>query len=246
MPREETQPSFQITHDVAPSETLIAGFSSFGLAGLTAVDYLVNQLDLEETGHVTVDDLPSITPFQNGAPRHHTRLFSRPDFPVTVLVNELFVPVFAADPLADAILEWTAANGVEEITVLSGIPVPHGPDDHHVFYVATEDYQQRRLEGVDIPAMGNGFLDGVNSSLIGQGMETDLRVGVYVTPVHAQVPDVEAAIRLVDGVELAYDIDVDTAELEGFASDVEQYYGELADRLETVEKEHRPEDRMYM
>ena len=34
-------------------ETLLAGFSEFGLAGLTAVHYLVDQLDLEETGHIT-------------------------------------------------------------------------------------------------------------------------------------------------------------------------------------------------
>lgn len=242
----ERRPEFTITHDAEPSETLIAGFSGFGLAGLTAVDYLVDQLDLEETGHVTVEELPAITPFENGTPRHHTRLFSAPDADVTVLLNELFVPVGAADAFADAVLAWTETNGVEEIGILSGVPLPHGPDDHRVFYVATPDYQERRLRDVDVQAMGNGFLDGVNASLIGQGMDSSLRVGVYVTPVHPQVPDVEAAIRLVEAVERAYDVDVDTSALEGFAADVETYYGELAERLDRVEQDHRPEDRMYM
>lgn len=83
------QPSFHIEQQEKPSsETLIAGFSTFGLAGLTAVDYIVDQLDLEEHGHITVDQLPTITPFENGVPRHHTRLFSHDGRDITVLVGD--------------------------------------------------------------------------------------------------------------------------------------------------------------
>jgi len=239
-------PTFAITHETKASETLLAGFSAFGLAGLTAVDYVVDHLDLEETGHVTAGSLPSITPFENGRPRHHSRLFSRPDLDVTVLVNELFVPVLAADPFADAVLSWTEGADVDEIAVLSGVPVAHGPEDHRTFHVATDDYREHRLDGVEIPPMGNGFLDGVNASLMARGLDSDLGVGVFVTPVHAQTPDVEAALRLVDAVRSVYGLDIDTADLEGFAAEIEQYYGELAERLEATKQEQRPEERMYM
>lgn len=237
---------FHISHEVAPSETLVAGFSHFGLAGLTAVDFLVDHLELEETGHVTTRDLPSITPFENGVPRHHSRLFSRADLDITVLVNELFIPVWAADQFSTAILDWTDANDVEEITVLSGIPIPHGPDDHRAFYVATPDYYDQRLAGVDIPPMGSGFLDGINASLIDRGMETDLRTGVFITPVHAQAPDAEAALRLLDAFRAAYGIEIDTEPLETFAAEIQQHYADLAERLNTVEDAQHPDDRMYM
>ena len=195
---------------------------------------------------MTAASLPSITPFEDGQPRHHSRLFSRPDLDVTVLVNELFVPVWAADAFADAVLGWTERSGVDEIAVLSGVPVAHGPDDHRTFYVATGDYRDHRLADSEVPPMGNGFLDGVNASLMARGMDSALRVGVFVTPVHPQVPDVEAAIRLVDTVRRVYGLDIDTADLEGFAAEVEQYYGELAERLEATREEQRPEERMYM
>lgn len=238
--------SFQFTVDTAPSERLIAGFSSFGAAGLTAVDFLIDQLDMDEIGHVSTGALPSITPFQSGTPRHHTRLFSRSDLNHTLLINELFVPLWAADSFGKSILDWTDDNGVEEITILSGVPVPHGPEDHNVFYVATEDYQEHQLADTDIKGMNNGFLDGVNASLISRGMDSELRVGVFVTPVHSQVPDVEAALRLIEAVETMYDIDIDTSALEQFAGEVEQYYRELEERLETATQKEIPEDRMYM
>jgi uncharacterized protein len=239
-------PSFRITHDTTASDRLIAGFSSFGLAGLTAGNFLTDQLELEETGHVTADDLPSITPFENGTPRHHTRLFSRSELGYSVLVNELFVPLWATDSFAEAILEWTETNTVEEITILSGVPVQHGPDEHKVFHIATVDYPKPQLEESGIPPMGTGFLDGVNAGLVGQGMESELRVCVLVTPVHAQTPDVDAAIRLVDAIKRLYGIEIETTALEEFAGKVQQYYEDLEARVEAANRADTPEDRMYM
>lgn len=239
-------PAFHITHETETGESLLIGLSAFGLAGLTAVDYLTDQLGLEPTGHITAEALPSITPFSNGRPRHHTRLYSRPDLDVTVLVGELFVPVQAAGPFSRAILEWTEHNAVREVTVLSGIPVAHGPDDHRPFYIATEDYYDDRLAESEFTPMGMGFLDGVNASLVESGMDTDLGVGVFVTPVHAQVPDVDAALRLLAIVEEVYGLGIDTEPLEQFASEVRQHYAQLSERVAAAEDHERPDDRMFM
>lgn len=239
------RPTFEVSHDSEPSDVLLGGFSAYGLAGLTAVDYLVDHLELELTGHVRTDGLPTITPFTNGEPRHPTRLFSRPDLDVTVLVGELFVPVQLGEAFANAILDWTEAEGVEEIAVLAGVPIAHAPDDHRTYYVATEDYRADRLTDGDVPPMGSGFLDGTNAALIERGIESSLGAAVYVTPVHAQVPDVEAAVRLVETVKAVYDLEVDSGPLQEFAAEVEQHYTELAERMKRREDE-RPDDRMYM
>ncbi|MFC4359338.1 proteasome assembly chaperone family protein [Halobium salinum] len=238
-------PDFTVSHDSTPGGTLLAGFSEFGLAGLTAVDFLVDHLDLEETGHITAAGLPSITPFADGKPRHPTRLYSRDDLDVTVLVGELYVPPGVAGPFSEAVLDWTEGSGVEEVAVLAGIPVAHGPEGHRAYYVASDDYRERRLGDTDIEAMGAGFLDGTRGALMERGLSSPLGVCVYLTPVHRQAPDVEAAVRLVDAVESVYDLGVDTEPLASFASEVSQYYRELASRLEDRETEE-PGDRMYM
>ena len=238
-------PDFHVSHDTEPSGTVLAGFSSFGLAGLTAVDFLVDHLELEQQGHVTAEGLPAITPFTEGLPRHPTRLYSRDDIDVTVLVGELFVPVSVGHSFADAVLDWTERNGVDEVVVLAGVPVPHGPDAHRTFYVATEDYHDRRLADGEIPPMGTGFLDGVNAALMARGLDSPLGVCVYVTPVHAQAPDVDAAIRLVETVEDVYGLGIDPTPLAEFAERVRQYYADLAARMDDAENDV-PEDRMYM
>lgn len=239
------RPDFHITHDDEPSKTLVAGFSSYGLAGLTAVDFIVDHLGLEQTGYLTVEGLPSVTPFMEGRPRHHTRLFSRPDLDVTILVGEMFVPTVFGTQFSDAILDWLENTGVGEVAVLSGVPIVHGPDEHRVYYVATDDYRESRLQTADIEPMGRGFFEGTNAALVERGIESSLGVGIYITPVHAQVPDVDAAIRLVDAFESVYGLGIDSHPLESFADEVRQYYAELAERLEQNESD-LPEDRMYM
>ncbi|SDM35351.1 uncharacterized protein SAMN04487949_1381 [Halogranum gelatinilyticum] len=237
-------PSFEIRHESEPSGTLVAGFASFGLAGLIATGFLVDQFELTETGHIVAEGLPAFTPFENGRPRHHSRLFSRPDLDVTILVNDLFVPVGVADSFGAAILDWADANAVEEITVLAGAPFPH--QDHGVLYVATDDYRDYRLGDGRFEPMASGSLDGINASLMSRGIDSPLRVGLFVTPVHTRVPDVDGAIRLVETVGTLYGLDVDASPLESFAAEVDQYYRDLAARVEAAEEETRPDDRMYM
>lgn len=238
-------PSFEITHETTPSGTLLAGFSAFGLAGLTAADYLVNHLELEERGHIRADGLPSITPFEKGRPRHATRLYSRDDLDVTVLVSEQFVPASAGEAFSGAVLDWTEENSVREVAVLSGIPIAHGPDEHSTFYIATDDYREHRLDDVDVKPMGTGFLDGVNAKFVERGLTSSLGVCVYVTPVHARVPDVDAAVNLVETVEAVYDLGIDPGPLHEFADQIREYYSDLAERMEQREADV-PEDRMYM
>ncbi len=240
-----SQTTFSFTHESEPSDTLVAGFSAYGLAGLTAVDYLIDRLELNEQGHVRADGLPSITPFENGRPRHPTRLYSAPGLDVTVLVGEQYVPSVLGESFAASILDWTETNGVSEIAVVAGVPIPHGPDAHRSFYVATDDFRDVRLRDGPVPPMESGFLDGTKAALLERGLDSPLGVGVFLTPVHAQVPDVEAAVRLVETIDEVYGLGVDSGPLEAFAADIRRHYEDLAERIEDREPDGTY-DRMYM
>lgn len=240
------RPQFEFVESREPTgDVLVCGLSAFGLAGLTAVDYLVDQTTLEQCGHAT-SAVSTITPFEDGTPRHPIRLYDSPDLATTVLVSEIGIPRDVSHTFSTSLLEWAAEAGIDEVVVLSGVPGPHGPEDHRTFYVATTDYQAERLGGTEVPAMGTGFLDGVPASLLTDGIDSSLRVGVYVTPVHEQAPDADAALRLLETLTDVYDVRVDTDPLRAFADSVQQHYADLAERLERAKADERPEDRMYM
>jgi len=240
-------PRFTVSDTAVDIDTLVVGFTEYGLAGLTAVDYLSDRLDMREIGHLEAAGPPHITPFENGVPRHHTRLYVDEARSLGAVVGERVVPVETAPAIADAIWELHDRLAPESLTVLTGVPVAHGPDDHVPFYIATEDYRDRYLADSDIRPMGTGFLDGVTATLVSDGIDDEERaVGVFTTPAHPQAPDAAAAIRLLDALTEAQRIDVDTGPLETFAATVEAQYQALAERIESADEGAMPDDRMYM
>lgn len=147
-----SEPRYEVTlsSDEPLEGTLVIGLSNVGLAGLTAVDHLVHEHEFEQIGHVRTRNLPTITPFEDGTPRQPIRLYAAPKHDCHVLAGETIVPVWATPTFADAVQNLVASSDLEEITIFHGVPVPHGPDEHTLFYVATPEYRTRRLDGTGI------------------------------------------------------------------------------------------------
>lgn len=252
-------PSFtiELTSDTPPGERLLVGMAGVGVAGLTAGDYLVNNVETEQIGHVRTRNLPDITPFTNGQPRHPIRLYSATGSDVTVLISEVFLPAWVADPLTDALLEWAGDHDIEEVTVLHGTPFPHQEDEHRVYHVATEAYRERHFGSEDGPPfepLPGGFFDGVIGELLVRALDGEgPATGVLVTPTHMPGPDLDAAVRLLDALEPVCGIEVDETDLRERAEEMERYFADLAERMqamqdaeEPTEGQDYPANRMFM
>jgi len=250
------EPGFEVetTADADLGETLFVSLSGVGLAGLSALDYLARQFELEQIGHVSTHGLPDIAPFEDGQPRHPMRLYSDDDIDATILVTELFVPTWAADSFAEALRTWLTGSSIREVTLLHGVPFPHAPDEHDVFYVANSAYRDRRLEDTEIRPLKGGVFDGVVGELAVWSLAADAPpVGVFVTPTHPPGPDFDAALLFLDALQDVYDFELDEAELRRTAEDRKRHYQELADQLQAMQEtdpsrmgRDAPEDRMYM
>lgn len=243
----------EVSTEHEPNQTLLLGLSNIGMAGLTAVDHLVRHHDAHQIGHISPEELPAMTPFANGDPRHHTRLYDIPDAELTVLVNELVIPVVAARSFTTELLNWATGYGIEEAVILNGIPYPHAPDQHDVFYVATPAYRDHYVAETEIPPLGGGFLDGVAGELLTRGLDDSFPpVGVFITPSHPPGPDAQAAIRLLETLESVHEVSTDTDALEQLSTELHQYYAELADRVtalddaeQPISNREYPENRMF-
>ena len=250
----ETSFDIELSTEVALDQTLLVGLAAPGMGALTAVDHLVRQQESEQIGHISPADLPTVTPFENGVPRHHTRLYNITESDFIALVSELFLPVWAAGSFADHLTAWVEKVDIEEIAMFHSVPYPHGPEEHDVFYVATEEYRESRLAQTEMPTLSGGFLDGLPAEIVTRGLDGDgSPAGVFVTPAHPPGPDVDAALLFLDAIEEAYELTVDREELEELSENIKKHYEALADRMQTVSEsdEARAErdfyaDRMYM
>lgn len=241
-----SDPSFTVesTSQTPPGEQLLVGMAGVGVAGLTAADYLVNNVETEQIGHVRSRNLPDLTPFTNGEPRHPIRLYSTTDSDVTVLISEVALPPWAADPLTDALLDWAGSHDVAEVTVLHGAQFPHREEEHVVYHVATEAYREAHFPSEGDPEIGplaGGFFDGVIGELLARALDGEgPPTGVLVTPTHMPGPDLDAAVRLLDALAPVCGIGVDERELRDRAEEMKRYFADLADRMQSMQEAEEP------
>lgn len=246
--------SFEIRTDPAADvgDTLVIGAANPGLAGLTAIDYLVTHTHTEQVGHVATRNLPDITPFTDGVPRHPMRMYTAAGSAVSILISETPVPVMAGDPLADAVEAWVTEHEIEEVGIVHGVPFPHRPDEHVVFHVGTDGFRERRIGDSDIGPLAGGFLDGVVGELVLRSLDGRLPpTGALITPTHPPGPDFDGAFRILDAIGSLYGLEVDETELRARSEEVKRYFEELADRMQSLEQgdigsRDYPEDRMFM
>ena len=241
-------PRFEIRRtDESVGSRLVVGLATPGLAGLTAADHLASRPEARQVGHLTAHGLPEVTPFTDGRPRHPSRLYALPEADLTVLVSEGFVPLPAAEPVTAALTEFVTEREVEEVTLLHGVPYPHGPTEHAVFHVATDAYRERRLDD-GVPPLAGGFLDGVPGDLLARGLDDGPPTGVLVTPAHPPGPDFEAAIRLLETVDDLFGVASDVDALHERSAATRLQYEQLADRMRALAEAEQTaygEDRMY-
>lgn len=250
----ETSFDIELDAGVDPEQTLLVGLAAPGMGALTAVDHLVRQQESEQIGHISPADLPTVTPFEDGVPRHHTRLYDLTESEFIVLVSELFLPAWAVRSFTDHLTAWIEEADIEEVAMFHSVPYPHGPEEHDVFYVATDTYRERRLQDTGIPTLRGGFLDGLPAELVSRGLDGDgPPTGVFVTPAHPPGPDVDGALLFLDSIEEAYGLSVDRQELEELSENIKQHYETLAERMQTVTESEDARadrefyaDRMYM
>ncbi|WP_137291238.1 proteasome assembly chaperone family protein [Natronorubrum halophilum] len=240
--------------------TLFVALSNLGLAGVTALDHLTTTRSDEQIGRLRSRGMPGITPVEDGEPRHPMRVYASPETDAEndycAVISELAIPVWAAEPFADAIQDLLGRSqaDIDEVVVFHGIPIPHNPDEHEVYAVSTPEYRTRRLEESDTDPLRGGVLDGVPSELTLRGLDGEIPpVGTLVTPVHPPGPDLDAALRFLAFVRDVYGLDVDDEPLRERSAAMTQYYSELAERLGALEAadapigtQSWPEDRMYM
>ncbi|MDZ7745413.1 MAG: PAC2 family protein [Halobacteriales archaeon] len=243
------EPTFEVTTEAEPNDTLLVGTADIGVAGLTAVDYIIAQTGATQIGHLTTRHLPDITPFTDGVPRRPIRLYNL-DGDVTVCVCELSLPPWVAELVSEELFAWAEATEIETVASVSGASFPHAEEDHAVSYVGTESFRTGRVTETPFEPLSSGYFDGLPGELLTAGLdEPEPAVGALVTPAHPPGPDIDAAIRLVEAAETTYGLDVETTELRDRSAAQRQYYEALTERMAALrdeESDRLHDDRMFM
>ena len=230
---------YEIKKNVLKSPIIFAGFVGAGLVGPLSVGHIIDKLKMEEIGYLRSRHLPPSTVFIQGRLRHPFRLYSNNDGTICAIICEITLP-FGLHDIVSTILNWAEKNGSHEIVILDGVAA--ATHDNKAFCAAEEDLC-RVMEGNDIKMIPQGFITGVAGGLLNECLVRKIQGVTLLVKASEKGADPLAAATLVEAVNRAYNMKIDTTDLRKYKKKIGADFKELSDKY----VEHKKIDsNMYM
>ena len=230
---------YEIKKTILKNPIIFAGFVGAGLVGPLSVGYMIEKLKMEEIGYLRSKHLPPSTVFMQGRLRHPFRLYSNNDGTICAVICEITLP-FGLHDIVNTILDWAEKNGSHEIVILDG--VASKTHDGKAFCAAEEDLC-RVMESNDINMIPQGFITGVAGGLLNECLMRPIQGLTLLVKANDKGADPLAAATLIDAVNRAYGLNINTSDLRKKKKRIGADFKELSDKY----TEHRKIDsNMYM
>ena len=230
---------YEINKTVLKSPVVFAGFVGAGLVGPLAVGCMIDKLKMKEIAYFRSKHLPPSTVFMQGRLRHPFRLYSNNDGTICAIICEITLP-FGLYDIVNTILDWAEKNGSHEIVILDG--VASSSHDDKAFCAAEGDLC-RVMEDSDISMIHQGFITGVAGGLLNECLVRKIQGVTLLVKANDKGADPLAAATLVEAVNRAYGMNIDTSDLRKKKNQIGADFKELSDKY----TEHRKIDSsMYM
>ena len=230
---------YEIKKTVLKNPVIFAGFVGAGLVGPLSVGYMIEKLKMKEIAYLRSRHLPPSTVFMQGRLRHPFRLYSNNDGTICAVICEITLP-FGLHDIVNTILDWAEKNGSHEIVILDG--VASKTHDGKAFCAAEEDLC-RVMESNDINMIPQGFITGVAGGLLNECLMRPIQGITLLVKANDKGADPLAAATLLDAVNRAYGLNINTSDLRKKKKRIGDDFRELSDKY----TEHRKIDsNMYM
>ena len=231
---------YEIKKDVLNTPIVFAGFVGAGLVGPLSVGYMIDKLGMEEIAYIRSRHLPPSTVFMQGRLRHPFRIYTNKERTICAIICEITLQMEGLYDIISTILNWVEKKGSHEIVILDG--VASTTHDGKAFCAAEEDLC-RIMENNGINMIPQGFVTGVAGGLLNECLMRKIQGVTLLVKANDKRPDPLAAATLVDAVNRAYGMKIDTTDLRKGKKKIGADFKELSEKY----TEHRKTDSsMYM
>lgn len=197
--------------------TIILGFPGLGLVGTIATEFLIEHLETEKIGKISVPELPAMIAI------HHKQVVNAITIYYNKKYNIILVHCIAAMQgmewkLAEEIQKLVTETGAKEILCLEGIG-GSGKKAQQVYFFSNTDDSRKVFEKKDIPELDEGIIIGIAAAALAQ---FESPVSCVFVETSAGLPDSKAAAEVIKVLDRYLGLEVDYKPLLDQAKKFEQ------------------------
>lgn len=181
------------------SAIIIQGFPSLGLVSTIATKFLIDHLEVEQIGKIDSDRLFPLTAI------HKAKLID----PITIYYNKKFNLVLIQAITEIRGLEWDLADTIiklakelksKEVITIEGMP-------GHQEKLSIYSYCTKNKSKTSTAPLNEGIIMGVTAAMLLKSKEVPITC--FFAETHSQLPDSEAAARVVEALDEHLNLKID-------------------------------------
>ncbi|MCY3414559.1 MAG: proteasome assembly chaperone family protein [Candidatus Heimdallarchaeota archaeon] len=185
--------------DINPGSQLVLGFPTVGMVSSILSDFMINQLNLEVVGAVSLEDNEPVTLIQNGKPVPAIQIFTDKVQKSGITIMSSAIPIegkFIGE-LSSAIIEWAKKNQISRIITIDGIPAQPRPDGSQpMYHIGSTDEVLTSLESISTSPLQAGFITGLSGAVILKASKDNFPVVGLLVGANQNLPDFSSAIEV--------------------------------------------------
>jgi len=138
------------------------------LAGVVAVEYLIDALNMEEIGAIRITEMPPIIAVVNGAAKLPHRIFYSRQTGVVAVRQHVPIPPQIYSEFIHKVLDWAEENKVKLVACLSAMPAVGDKESDKVYFVTEEElvekfkqYGFEPIKEATVAGLEGAYLDAV-------------------------------------------------------------------------------------
>jgi uncharacterized protein len=229
------------------SPVLITGFVGAGIIGSIAASRIIEHLGMKEIAAVRSRYIPPATVFDEGRLRHPFRIHATDDGKVCVALCEVPLRSDGLYDIASGLLDWAEQNGVREVVVMDGVPVPGAPSEYKTF-CAAEGEKCSALKNKGLRIIEQGLITGIAGSILNECLVRKVTGIAVLTTANANIPDPEGAANLIESLNRIYDLKVDVQKLKEEAEKIKERLKDIVDKyrqMKSLEQKREIPEHLY-
>ncbi len=188
----------------------------------------MEELKMEEIGHIESKHFPPLAVLYRGVAIHPFRIYNADD--LVLFLSDFVVPPNVTYDMTNAIVEWMKKNNSKELITLNSIAVRQKTNG--VAAASNSPEGLKRLGELDLPILPFGNINGLSGTLLTRSIASDIPASCLFAEVLNQYPDPRAAASVVDVLNRMLNIEVNSEPLLKEAEEIESRLKELAQAVQ--------------
>lgn len=219
--------------------TIIEGFPGFGLVATIATEYLINHLNADLIGKITVEEIPPIVAVHAGIIVEPVGIFYSKKYNLVILHVLTSVNGFEWQ-MSKKIEELAKELSAKEIICIEG--VGGASDGANAYYISKKN--AKKIESrAKIKKLKEGIIVGVSGSLM---LNRKLPVSCIFAETHSNLPDSRAASKIIEVLDKYLGLRVDPKPLLKKAVEFEEKIKDLLKQSKLVSSQKERKELSYL